>query len=277
MLTCTHLKKRFREKVAVEDISFVIHEGEIFALLGRNGVGKTTTIKMILGLLPLDSGEVLVKEGVHIGYSPETPYFPPFLSGREVLDHYGRIQGLAKATLQPEIDRVMAIVGLEDSRIRVKNYSKGMLQRLAVAQALLGDPHLLILDEPTAGLDAIGRIEILRLLIQMKASGKTILLNSHVLGEVETVSDRAIIIDAGKTCSTWIKNVKNTRSLEEVFIESVGGNLLARSVIGDLFTGMVEEDLDTETVERSHVWGQTEEAFLQSQEDCHENYRAQCA
>lgn len=145
-----------------------MNKGEIFAFLGSNGAGKTTTIKMILNLVGIDNGEVKLSQDVGIGYSPETPYFPPFLTGYEVLDYYAGVQKISKKERKQEIVRLLETVGLENNKTRVKNYSKGMLQRLALAQALLGNPDLLILDEPTAGLDAIGRVEIMQLIQSLK-------------------------------------------------------------------------------------------------------------
>ena len=223
MLICEHLKKSFGKKVAVADLNFTITDGELFALLGSNGAGKTTTIKMILGLLPKDNGNITLKSSVKIGYSPETPSFPPVFTAEETLKYYCSLQGMEKSQIPDEISRVLTLTGLESSKIKVKNYSKGMLQRLAVAQALLGDPDLLILDEPTAGLDALGRVEMIRLLQELKTTGKTILLNSHILNDVERICDRALIMRSGEVLLEWIKQESHTVSLEEIFIQTIGG------------------------------------------------------
>ena len=200
-----------------------MNKGEIFAFLGSNGAGKTTTIKMILGLVGIDSGEVKIAENIRIGYSPETPYFPPFLTGYEVLEYYAGIQKIAKAERKAEIPKLLETVGLENDKTRVKNYSKGMLQRLALAQALLGNPDLLILDEPTAGLDALGRLEIMQLIEKLKNSGKTIIINSHILNDIERICDRGIIIKKGVQMGVWNKSDNNTKTLEEIFLDLVGG------------------------------------------------------
>ena len=173
MLIVKNLVKNFKNKKAVNDLSFTVNKGEVFALLGNNGAGKTTTIKMILGLLKIDGGTIEVQDGVRIGYSPDTPYFPPFLTGRETLEYYAGISKMDKATRDERITLMLKTVGLEDSKTKVSKYSKGMTQRLALAQALLEDPELLILDEPTAGLDALGRIEIIELIKRLKEMGKT--------------------------------------------------------------------------------------------------------
>lgn len=223
MLECTNLTKSYKKKCVVDNLSFNVNKGEIFAFLGSNGAGKTTTIKMILGLVGIDSGEVKIAENIRIGYSPETPYFPPFLTGYEVLEYYAGIQKIAKAERKAEIPKLLETVGLENDKTRVKNYSKGMLQRLALAQALLGNPDLLILDEPTAGLDALGRVEIMQLIEKLKNSGKTIIINSHILNDIERICDRGIIIKKGVQMGVWNKSDNNTKTLEEIFLDLVGG------------------------------------------------------
>lgn len=223
MLECTNLTKSYKKKCVVNNLSFRVEKGEIFAFLGSNGAGKTTTIKMILGLVDMDSGRVEIEEGIRIGYSPETPYFPPFLTGCEVLDYYAGIQKIPRQERREEITKLLETVGLENSKTKVKNYSKGMLQRLALAQALLGKPDLLILDEPTAGLDAMGRLEMLLLIGKLKNAGRTILINSHILSDIERICDRGIIMDKGVRMGTWNKADNNPLSLEELFIELVGG------------------------------------------------------
>ena len=226
MLECINLTKIYNKKAVVNGLSFKVNKGEIFAFLGSNGAGKTTTIKMILGLVGIDKGEVKLSRDVSIGYSPETPYFSPFLTGYEVLDYYAGVQKISKKERKQEIVRLLETVGLENNKTRVKNYSKGMLQRLALAQALLGNPDLLILDEPTAGLDAIGRVEIMQLIQILKKSGKTIIINSHILNDIENICDRGIIIKKGVQMGVWNKADNNRKTLEEIFIDLVGGTNL---------------------------------------------------
>lgn len=223
MLECTNLTKSYKKKCVVNNLSFSVERGEIFAFLGSNGAGKTTTIKMILGLTAVDSGQIKIAEGARIGYSPETPYFPPFLTGYEVLDYYAGIQRIPKSKRRVKIVELLDTVGLENSRTKVKNYSKGMLQRLALGQALLGDPDLLILDEPTAGLDALGRLEMMQLIGKLKNGGRTILINSHILSDIERICDRGIIIKKGVQMGIWNKADNNSQSLEEIFLELAGG------------------------------------------------------
>ena len=160
MIQIKNVTKKYGKKTVVNDISFEVREGNLFALLGANGAGKSTTIKMILGLVKPESGETVIAPGKTVGYSPETPYFPPFMDGREVLKYYGELQGIDRKQLKEECETLLETVGLDADHTKVRRYSKGMLQRLALAQALLGDPDILILDEPCAGLDALGRIEM---------------------------------------------------------------------------------------------------------------------
>lgn len=224
MLECDSLKKNYGQKCVVENLSFHVNEGEVFALLGSNGAGKTTTIKMILGLVKKDGGTIAIQNNVKVGYSPDTPYFPPFLTGRETLSYYASIQKIARREQEDEITGLLKTVGLADDKTKVRNYSKGMLQRLAFAQALLGDPGMLILDEPTAGLDVMGRIEIIQLIGRLKKAGKTIILNSHILGDIETVCDRGIIMGSGKILGTWDKREEHYgKSLQDIFVELIGG------------------------------------------------------
>ena len=224
MLACRGLVKSYQDKCVVKDLSFEVKRGEVFALLGSNGAGKTTTIKMILGLVKPDGGEIDLDDGVTVGYSPETPYFPPFLTGKEVLWYYGRIQKIGKERLREEISKLLDIVGLNDDKTKIRHYSKGMLQRLALAQAMSGNPELLILDEPTAGLDALGRAEMMGLIRRLKEEGKTIIVNSHILNDMERVCDRGIIMKKGKLLRTWTKNeLGKEETLEQLFLLTVGG------------------------------------------------------
>lgn len=223
MIQINNVTKRYGKKTVVNNISFEVKEGSLFALLGANGAGKSTTIKMILGLVKKESGETIIEEGKTIGYSPETPYFPPFMDGREVLKYYGELQGIDKKELDGECEKLLSMVGLEADHTKVKRYSKGMLQRLALAQALLGDPDILILDEPCAGLDAMGRIEMLALIEKLKAKGKTIIMNSHILNDMEKVLDEGIIMKNGNILRQFTKeDITPEQSLESIFVSTVG-------------------------------------------------------
>jgi ABC-2 type transport system ATP-binding protein len=224
MLKCVNITKIFKEKTVIENLSFNVKKGEVFALLGSNGAGKTTTIKIILGLINQDSGSIEIEPNIKIGYSPETPYFHPFLTEVETMEYYAKLQRIDKSQMRKEIKEILNIVGLENGgNTKVRNYSKGMTQKLALAQALLGNPDLLILDEPTAGLDALSRINILETINRLKKEGKTIIFNSHILNDVEKVANRGIILKDGRNIKYLDKNDFAKGSLEQVFVNTIGG------------------------------------------------------
>ncbi len=192
---------------AVDGISFEIRPHEIFGLLGPNGSGKSTTIKMILGLLRVSKGRLTVfgrdpsdvSLKSRIGYLPEESYLYRFLNPRETLDYYAKLFGLPRAMRRRRIDELIEMVGLEGAAHRaVGEFSKGMARRLGLAQALINDPEFLILDEPTSGLDPVGTRQVKDLLIDLGQRGKTILLSSHLLADVEDVCDRMVVLYGGK-------------------------------------------------------------------------------
>jgi len=198
------LRNRVR---AVDSVNIEIYKGEVFGLLGPNGSGKSTTIKMILGLLHPTSGRVVIlgkrPEDVsmknHIGYLPEESYLYRFLNARETLDYYGRLFHQSRRQRQKRIDMLLDMVGLQGAQRRpVGEFSKGMQRRIGLAQALINDPEVLILDEPTTGMDPIGTRQIKDLLLRLRDRGKTILLCSHLLSDVEDVCDRVSIMFGGK-------------------------------------------------------------------------------
>lgn len=192
---------------ALKNLDLTVESGEIFAYLGPNGSGKTTTIKLLLGLIFPTSGhiKILGNSDIHsarvkrnIGYLPEGAYYPDFLRGEEILRYYGRLYGLAGADLSKRIDTVLETVGMTFARRRLlRGYSKGMRQRIGLAQALISDPQILILDEPTTGLDPIARKEIRDILSRLRDQGKTLLISSHELLEVELISNRIGILFEG--------------------------------------------------------------------------------
>lgn len=197
-----------RKKVdALKSLSLTVQRGEIFGLLGPNGSGKTTTIKLLLGLLFPSSGEALVlgrpatdvAKNERIGYLPEESYLYKFLSADETLDFYGRLFSISGAERRRRADQLIEMVGLKHARRRIlKEYSKGMTRRIGLAQALINDPELILLDEPTSGLDPIGTREIKDLILQLREQGKTIILCSHLLADVQDVCDRIAILHQGE-------------------------------------------------------------------------------
>ena len=213
IVKCAGLTKTFRDfwmrnRVrAVDGIDLEVRRGEVFGLLGPNGSGKSTTIKMILGLLHPTSGRIAVF-GHHpsdvaikkqIGYLPEESYLYRFLNARETLDYYGRLFHQGRAQRKRRIEKLLEMVGLDKVATRpVGEYSKGMQRRIGLAQALINDPQLLILDEPTTGLDPIGTRQIKDLIVELAGRGKTIILCSHLLADVEDVCDRVSIMFGGK-------------------------------------------------------------------------------
>ena len=192
---------------AVEDLGLEIHAGEIFGLLGPNGAGKTTTFKMIVGLLRPDRGTIRMfglppsdpAARGKLGYLPENPYFYDYLTAREFLDFYGRLQGMPPALRRKRIDETLHRVGLaERGHTALRKFSKGMIQRLGLAQAIQHDPELVILDEPMSGLDPIGRREVRDLVLSLRAAGRTVLFSSHILQDAEMICDRVAILERGR-------------------------------------------------------------------------------
>ena len=275
---CQQLTKTFKDfwmrdrARAVDKLDLVIYEREIFGLLGPNGSGKSTIIKMILGLLKPTSGRVVVfgkaandvaTKG-RIGYLPEESYLYPFLNARETLDYYGKLFGLDRKTREGRIDELLEMVGLEHAQFRpVREYSKGMQRRIGIAQALINDPELLILDEPTTGLDPIGTRQVKDLITELGRRGKTIILSSHLLTDVEDVVDRMAILYGGKirdegTCEGLLASTERTlietdeldeqtiAEIDEVIRRRTGNEKSIRSVsaprqkLEELFLGVVE-------------------------------------
>ena len=209
------LTKRFEQRgaevTAVDHLTLEVQEGEIFGFLGPNGAGKTTTIKILLGLIFPNEGsaEVLGRPAGdlemrrQISYLPESPYFYDYLTGAELLDFYGRLFHIPEKERKERVDHLLELVGLAGDRAKqLKQYSKGMLQRIGIAQALINDPKLLFLDEPTSGLDPVAHIEIRRLIENLRDQGKTVFLSSHQLSDVELVCDRIAILNYGRLVRT---------------------------------------------------------------------------
>ena len=197
-----------RKKVrAVNSLSLEVQKGEVFGLLGPNGSGKTTTLKMLLGLLFPTEGDIRilgqpaenVDKNQRIGYLPEESYLYRFLNAEETLDFYGRLFDMTKAERKQRTAELIEKVGLKDARRRqLKEYSKGMTRRIGLAQALINNPDLVLLDEPTSGLDPIGTREMKDLIVQLREEGKTVVMCSHLLADVQDVCDRIAILYSGE-------------------------------------------------------------------------------
>lgn len=220
-------------KVALQGLSLSIFAGEVFGFLGPNGAGKTTTMNVLLGFVQPTTGDAFifgtsVRDPIarqRIGYLPELTYYYKFLSAEEILRFYAKIFRIPKREVEPRIDSVLKLVELQDARKRpIKTYSKGMQQRVGLAQALINDPDLLILDEPTSGLDPIGRMKVREIIQRLKQEGKTVFFSSHELGEVETVCDRVAILNAGELKTEGrVADLVNAHNcnLEQVFLNII--------------------------------------------------------
>ncbi|MBQ9128140.1 MAG: ABC transporter ATP-binding protein [Thermoguttaceae bacterium] len=207
-LTKTYRDFWGRQKVrALKALDLQVKRGEIFGLLGPNGSGKTTTIKLLLGLLFPTSGEVNilgrpasdVAKNERLGYLPEESYLYRFLNAEETLDFYGRLFNIPAAVRKQRVAQLIQMVGLESAKKRqLREYSKGMTRRIGLAQALINDPDLILLDEPTSGLDPIGTRNMKNLILQLKEQGKTVIMSSHLLGDVQDVCDRVGVLYQGE-------------------------------------------------------------------------------
>ena len=198
---------RKRPKVALKPLHLSVEEGEVFGFLGPNGAGKTTTLKMLMGLvfpsggaarvLGMDVDDPHVK--AQIGFLPEQPYFYDYLTARELLEYYGRLSGMQGKDLAQQAQAMLGRVGLPDvGGVQLRKFSKGMLQRVGIAQAILHDPKVVFLDEPMSGLDPMGRREVRDLMEQLKQEGKTVFFSTHILSDAEALCDRVAIIHLGE-------------------------------------------------------------------------------
>src|ERR1022692_4145372 len=221
-------------KPALRELNLSVHAGEVFGFLGPNGAGKTTTINVLLGFIPPASGTAYlfgidVRQPIarqRIGYLPEMTYYYKFLTAEELLRFYARIFDIPHLEADKRIDALLKLVELEPARKRlIKTYSKGMQQRVGIAQALINDPDLLILDEPTSGLDPLGRMKVRQIIQRLKEQGKTVFFSSHELGEVETVCDRVAIINQGQLkVEGRVADLveKHQANLEKIFLNIIG-------------------------------------------------------
>lgn len=243
VLEITDLKKHFylgffRKRVdAVKKVGFRVFEGEIFGLLGPNGAGKTTTIKTMMGLIRPSAGTIRIlgrnathpKSRARVGYLPENPYFHEYLTPREILSFHGRLAGLSTQEIRARKDTLIEKVGLKDAAKRsLRKFSKGMLQRVGVASALIADPEILILDEPMSGLDPVGRRFMVDLMTELNRQGKTILFSSHILSDVERLCRRVVILNKGAVAAEGsiedlLKKETDISTFEDLFLQKAFG------------------------------------------------------
>jgi len=263
-----------RSVVAVRDLNLEVAAGQIYGLLGPNGSGKSTTLKIILGLVPptsgrskifgRDSDRVASRESV--GFLPESPYFYKFLTGEETLRFYGKLCGLRGAALKSRIGEMLALVGLTSARSRrLAGYSKGMLQRIGLAQALIQEPALLVLDEPTAGVDPAGAREIRDLILELKTRGITVLLSSHLLSQVQEICDRVGILANGVLVREGaLSDLLGVENQTQFVLENARPDLI--EAIGDLAARS-----GARVIERGRPRTSLEQLFLEATEQPDKN------
>lgn len=229
MLQISNLHKRFGEKEVLKGLHLSVPEHSIYGFIGKNGAGKTTTMKTVLGLLKADEGEIRVagekvvygqtKTNQYIGYLPDVPEFYSFMTAPEYLTFCGEITGMKKADIKNRSEELLELVGLDDEKHRMKGFSRGMKQRLGIAQALLNRPKLLICDEPTSALDPVGRKEILDILLKAREQ-TTVLFSTHILSDVERIcTDVAFLNDGVVTIQGKLSDIKSSYRTEEYLME----------------------------------------------------------
>jgi ABC-2 type transport system ATP-binding protein len=249
-----------RQRVtAVRNISFEVRPGEVYGLLGPNGSGKSTTLKILLGLVTPNHGRAMIfgqdSRDYHsrrdVGFLPENPYFYKFLTAAETLRFYGKVCGMGGTALNKRIDELIHLVGLEDARDRrIGGFSKGMLQRIGLAQALIQDPRLVVLDEPTAGVDPAGSHQIRDLILDLKQRGKTVLLTSHLLEQVQEICDCVGIMARGEMIREGaLADLVSVKNQTEFVIENATPEI--RSQIEHLLQNSPAKLLSTRQPQRS--------------------------
>jgi ABC-2 type transport system ATP-binding protein len=258
--------RTFRGKttIALDAVSLQVEASTIFGLIGQNGAGKTTLVKILLGLTPQTSGTAHLLGGPvgdhlvrrRVGYLPEQMRIPEYLKAGKFLRYMGKLNGVDSATMKRRIPELLELVGLAGVRKQVKAYSKGMQQRLGLAQALINDPEVLFLDEPTDGLDPMGRKSVRDLVTKLRAEGKTIFLNSHLLSEVEMVCDRIVILEKGRVASVATPQ-EFTRGTGEYLIRVAAVTDEARAAVATV----IENGNDPSSNASAPIWRETTVRF----------------
>lgn len=263
---------------AVRDVDLRVETGEVYGLLGPNGSGKSTTLKIILGLVSPTRGRTeifgcdsrLVESRVDVGFLPENPYFYKYLTGEETLRFFGKLCGLRSGRLKKRIVELLELVGLTNARDRrLGTYSKGMLQRIGLAQALINEPRLVVLDEPTAGVDPVGSRDIRNLIVDLKRRGITVLLSSHLLAQAQEVCDRIGILAQGKLLREGrLDELIAVENRTELVLENASSTLL--NEIETLATKsnatVIERRKSTTTLERLFLDATTNEKGMTNDE-----------
>ncbi len=252
-----------REKVtAVQDLSLAVEPGQVYGLLGPNGSGKSTTMKIVLGLVSPTSGKTeifgrdstTVESREDVGFLPENPYFYKYLTGEETLHFYGKLCGLSRAKMRERTKELLKLVGLENAaERRLGGYSKGMLQRIGLAQAMIQEPRLLVLDEPTAGVDPAGSREIRDLILDFKTRGITVLLCSHLLEQVQEICDRIGILHRGELIREGkLEDLISIQNQTELILEDASPELLSelQAVIANSSARLLDQRKPQKTLER---------------------------
>lgn len=264
ILKISHVAKTFGTKNILNDLSFSVPEHSVFGFIGQNGAGKTTTMKIVLGLLESDQGEIFVNgekvafgqnnTNKYIGYLPDVPEFYDFMTPMEYLTMCGQITGMSKKEIKEKSKELLTLVGLNMDHKRIKGFSRGMKQRLGIAQALLNSPKLLICDEPTSALDPMGRKEVLDILSSVKEH-TTVVFSTHILSDVERICDRIAFLHEGRIAlSGTLEEIKNIRNGDRIELEFLtvqdmerfwelcaGGQKISRAKL--LFSKKTERDM----------------------------------
>ncbi len=224
------IRLKGRRVAALQDLNLTVNEGEIFGLLGPNGAGKTTAIKIFMGLIFPTEGNARImgkplgdrRVKAQVGFLPENPYFYDYLKGWEFLDYYGQLYGMDRRSRRPKIDEILEMVGLtQAANLPLKGYSKGMLQRIGLGQALLNDPRIVFLDEPQSGLDPFGRKEMRDIILKLKEEGKTVFFSSHILSDAEMICNRVGILYKGKLINVgYLRDLLSAKTKEYEIVAS---------------------------------------------------------
>jgi ABC-2 type transport system ATP-binding protein len=275
-----------RPRTGLEGLDLEVRANEIFGYLGANGAGKTTTIKTLVGLIHADGGSAEIlgrpagdpRSRERMGYAPENPYFYEYLSAAEALDFYGRLFGLPRPERRARAEKLLDRVGLGFARDRrVRQFSKGMMQRLGLAQAMINDPEVLVLDEPMTGLDPVGRYEVRQLILEQKRAGKTVFFSSHILADVEAICDRAAVLHEARlvSCGTLSELLSSRILGVEIILGDVGAELERQLSAGAasarregelLFLSAADEEIGGRLLREAVNGGATVKRYLPTRE-----------